>query len=70
MGTYLLKKYKHQFYHSRPNPYSGIPVKQSESAKESRQVIPKWKKMEIVEREYNPDDSITEAELELAMSKL
>ncbi len=27
MGTYLLKKYKHQFYCSRPNPYSGIPVK-------------------------------------------
>jgi hypothetical protein len=27
MGIYLLKKYKHQFYCSRPNPYSGIPVK-------------------------------------------
>jgi hypothetical protein len=26
MGTYLLKKYKHQFYHSHPNPYGDIPV--------------------------------------------
>jgi hypothetical protein len=27
MGTYLLKKYDRQFYCSRPNPYSSIPVK-------------------------------------------
>ncbi len=27
MGTYLTKKYEHQFYCSRPNPYSGIPAK-------------------------------------------
>jgi hypothetical protein len=27
MGTYLSKKYEHQFDCSRPNPYSGIPVK-------------------------------------------
>jgi hypothetical protein len=28
MGTYVLKKYEHQFYCSRPNPhtYVGIPV--------------------------------------------
>jgi hypothetical protein len=26
MGMYLLKKYKHQFYHSHPNPYSGKAV--------------------------------------------
>ena len=26
MGTYLLKKYEHQFYRSRPNPYSGKAV--------------------------------------------
>ncbi len=27
MGTYVPKKYERQFYHSCPNPYSGIPVK-------------------------------------------
>jgi hypothetical protein len=31
MGMYLLKKYKRQFYHSRPNPYSGKAVNNSNS---------------------------------------
>ncbi len=39
MGPYLIKKYECQFYHSCPNPYSGILVKASPGAVIFRQDI-------------------------------
>ncbi len=40
MGTYLPKKYKNQFYCSRPNPYSGIPVRHGTSSMHRWRTVP------------------------------